>query len=158
MLQMEPDEIPWRDLVACHIIPHHYSSKTLSNSSGGTSSKGSDSFRGPKLPKPQRASVTTVKSPAISKPPSLDFVQISPQPPSEEESPSGSLAWEALCMYAGAREKLCKLLDGDLKRPRRKSKVNATYNGLLLLPQLHQLFDQLRGWFEHEILNYLLNL
>ena len=101
------------------------------------------------------------RQPMVRQPmsPQIEIPQsVSPPLLTAEEERSGTHAWEALCMYAGAREKLCELLDGRLLQPARKHKMDAPYNALLLSPDMHTLFDELRGWFEREVLDYFLNL
>jgi len=171
-------------LEACHIISHHYKNKTPSNSTASSlSDTGSNRSQPmsqteipqtmspqPMVPQPMFRQ-PMVRQPMVRQPmsPQIEIPQsVSPQieipqsvsPPllTAEEERSGTHAWEALCMYAGAREKLCELLDGRLLQPARKHKMDAPYNALLLSPDMHTLFDELRGWFEREVLDYFLNL
>jgi len=123
---------------ACHIIAHHYCHKTPSASSVTSSAS-----------KSQKRSTSTTKSPVISKQKSKKSSDLG----SSINNRSGTYAWEALCMYAGAREQLMRHLDG---KSNSRNRIDGTSNGILLSDLVHPYFDKLKGWFEHRVLDYFL--
>jgi len=158
-----PDGTSILTIHAAHIISHHYVSKTPSNSSAASSSSslkngvgGSSSSLKKGSLKSSSPSLSKTKGNVISKRRSSDTVVKSPQLVEHKisaEEKSGTWAWEALCMFAGAREQLGKLLDG---KSGGRHYVDQTYNGLLLHGDVHNLFDKLHGWLEHLVLDYFL--